>query len=302
MSNWRLFSGMIRPYRSKLGLTYVLYGLEMAGSLLRPFLIGLAINGLIEQDYTGLIYLVTVHIVWMILGYIRHRYDTRTYTSIYNEVIHHLLKKNYTPQDVSRLSAQSVLAKDLVEFLEYDVYFIIEAAYNIFGSLVLLAYYHSSIIWLCLAILIPVAIISIWYSKKINLLQQLKNDELELQVNAIASGDKSVIKKHYESLRTWQIKISDHEALNFGMMECIVITVITGALLISSSNGEAMPQAGDFVGIYYYILKFVSGLDTVPYALQRWSFLGDILNRLMHQQNHTETISVGNPVISQQAA
>ena len=64
-----------------------------------------------------------------------------------------------------RLSAQSVLQKILVNFWN-DVYFIIEAAYNIFGHW----FYKLTIILPSFGYawpsLIPVAIISIWYSKK----------------------------------------------------------------------------------------------------------------------------------------
>ena len=34
------------------------------------------------------------------------------------------------------------------------------------------------------------------------------------------------------------------------------------------------------IGIYTYILKFVSGLDTVPYMIQRMATLKDILHRV----------------------
>ena len=44
-------------------------------------------------------------------------------------------------------------------------------------------------------------------------------------------------------------------------------------------NGKTL-QAGDMIGIYTYILKFVSGLDTVPYMIQRFATLKDILHRV----------------------
>ena len=39
-------------------------------------------------------------------------------------------------------------------------------------------------------------------------------------------------------------------------------------------------MAGDLIGIYNYILKFVSGLDTIPYTVQRVASLRDILQRV----------------------
>ena len=39
-------------------------------------------------------------------------------------------------------------------------------------------------------------------------------------------------------------------------------------------------MAGDIIGIYNYILKFVSGMDTIPYTVQRVTSLRDIVQRL----------------------
>jgi hypothetical protein len=43
--------------------------------------------------------------------------------------------------------------------------------------------------------------------------------------------------------------------------------------------------AGNLIGIYNYILKFVSGLDTIPYAVQRFTLLQDIIKRIELQSD-----------------
>ena len=119
-------------------------------------------------------------------------------------------------------------------------------------------------------------------------LTQLKNDELEKQVSVIAIGNNDSIKKHYDKLRHWQIKISDKEAWNFGIIEIMVLFVIGGSLIISSNMFGTTILAGNLIGIYNYILKFVSGLDTIPYTVQRFSSLKDIAKRI---ELHAEDIS-----------
>ncbi|HVZ25517.1 MAG TPA: hypothetical protein VG842_05670, partial [Sediminibacterium sp.] len=39
-------------------------------------------------------------------------------------------------------------------------------------------------------------------------------------------------------------------------------------------------MAGTLIGIYNYVLKFVSGLDTIPYTVQRLTSLTDITRRI----------------------
>ncbi|MFM8436832.1 MAG: ABC transporter six-transmembrane domain-containing protein, partial [Candidatus Kapaibacterium sp.] len=108
-----------------------------------------------------------------------------------------------------------------------------------------------------------------------------RNDELERQVDVITSRDEALIADHYAKLGGWQIRLSDIQARNFGFMEVTVMIVLGSALVLShqQTGGEGL-WAGDIVGIYSYILKFLSGLDTIPYAVEKTATLRDIVRRL----------------------
>lgn len=280
MSRFEILKRLMVKHRLQLLLTYVLFSLEMLGSLLRPYFLGEAVNDLLKGSYHGLIILTVVHFSWLVIGTIRHMYDTRTYSAIYTALVTKFLSRRYQQKDVSKLSAHSTLAREFVDFLEFDLVYVIEAVYNLLGSLVLLYFYDSSVVLVCLAILLPVMTMSYFYGKKMQRLNKYKNDELEQQVDIITTGNKLVIKKHYENLRKWQIRISDQEAWNFGIMEILVMVVIGIALLITKTSLGNGILAGSLIGIYNYILKFVSGLDTIPYTVQRLTSLNDITRRI----------------------
>jgi ABC-type multidrug transport system fused ATPase/permease subunit len=212
-------------------------------------------------------------------------YDTRTFSAIYTSLVTRFLKRRYGKSETSKLSAHSTLSRELVDFLESDLPYIIEAFYNIVGSLILLYFYESSVVLICYAILFPVIIISYFYGKKMRKLSQLKNDELEKQVSIISIGNNESILKHYNKLRSLQIKISDKEAWNFGIIEMLVLMVIGCSLILSSNMFGTTMLAGNLIGIYNYILKFVSGLDTIPYAVQRFTLLQDIIKRIELQSD-----------------
>lgn len=288
MLEMNVLSKLIRRHKMRLGITYLLFSLEMTGALLRPFFLGMAINDLMQGSYRGLIILSAVHFAWLVIGTIRHRYDTRTYSTIYTSLVTKFLSKRIKSAEVSKLSAHSTLAREFVDFLEFDLVYIIEAFYNIVGSMILLFFYQSSVVFLCLAILLPVMAISYIYGKKMKRLTRLKNDELEKQVNIISSGDNKAIHRHFNNLRKWQIRISDQEAWNFGIMEMMVMVVIAVSLLITNQVTGTTVLAGHIIGIYNYILKFVSGLDTIPYTVQRITALNDITQRIQLQMNEQE--------------
>lgn len=284
MSRFAVLRTIMVRHRFRLLLTYLLFSLETLGSLMRPFFLGLAVNDLIKGSYQGLLLLTGVHLSWMVIGMFRHRIDTRTYSAIYTSLVTRLLARRYGKEDVSRLSAHSTLAREFVDFLEFDLVYVIEAAYSIIGSLLLLFFYDTSVVLVCMSILLPVTLFSYVYGRKMRKLTKQKNDELENQVEIISSGNNHLIRQHYDNLRNWQIRISDQEAWNFGLMELMVIIVIGLSLLITNKAVGAGMEAGSLIGIYSYIQKFVSGLDTIPYTVQRLSSLNDITRRIELQE------------------
>lgn len=285
MSRFEILRKLIFKHRSQLVLTYTLFSLEMLGTLLRPFFLGEAVNDMMKGSYHGLIVLSVVHFAWLIIGTLRHRYDTRTYSAIYTSLVTKFLSRRIARTDVSKLSAHSTLSREFVDFLEFDLVYIIEAVYNIIGSMILLYFYQSSVVLLCLAILLPVMAMSYFYGRKMKRFNRLKNDELEQQVDIISSGDKKTIHQHFNNLRHWQIRISDQEAWNFGIMELMVMIVIGLSLFITNHVAGTTLLAGNIIGIYNYVLKFVSGLDTIPYTVQRLTALNDITRRIELQSD-----------------
>ena len=288
MSRFEIFKKLVQEHRYRLLITYILLSLEMLGALLRPFFLGIAVNDLIKGSYHGLVVLSVLHFLWLVIGTFRHMFDTRTFSAIYTSLVTQFLSRRYGNTEVSKLSAHSTLSRELVDFLEYDLAYVIEAAYNLLGSLVLLYFYDTAVVATCFTILLPVIIISYFYGKKMRLLTSLKNDELEKQVNIISEGKPEYIRTHYNKLRKLQIKISDKEAFNFGLIEIMVMLVIGASLLISHNRLGTTVLAGNLIGIYNYILKFVSGLDTIPYTVQRFTSLTDITRRIKLQDDDFE--------------
>lgn len=264
----------------KLIITYLLFSIEMGGALLKPYFIGKAVNNLLIGSFYSLVIFLLLHFIWLIVGMLRMRYDTRTYSTIYNAIVLTFLSKKSTQEDVSKLSAHSTLVRELTDFLEFDLVYILEAIYNIFGSLLLLYFYNTKVVWICLIVLIPISIISRYYGKIMSKLTFEKNNEFENQVDVIASFDHQKIKQHYAILRAWQIKISDQQAFNFGFMEVMVAFLIGFSLYVAGQKNGQKLNEGELIGIYLYILKFNTGLDTIPYILEKYASIKDIITRI----------------------
>jgi ABC-type multidrug transport system fused ATPase/permease subunit len=280
MSRFQILKSLMLKHRSQLVLTYILFSLEMLGGLLRPFFLGMAINDLMKGRYEGLIILSVAHVITLSVGTLRHMYDTRTYSAIYVSLVTKFLSRRIYQKDISKLSAHSTLAREFVDFLEFDLVYVIEAAYNLLGSLILMFFYDAKVVGLCLAVLVPVVLLSRLYGNKMKRLNKVKNDELEQQVDVISTGNTKELKKHYNNLRFWQIKISDQEAFNYGFMELLVMIVLGASLLLTYKTSGAAILAGNVVGIFFYVTNFAKGLETIPYTVQRLTSLSDITRRI----------------------
>ena len=287
--HFTFFKNIFIVHKWRLLLTYCLFTLEMLGLLTRPYFFAKAADGLIYGYNKGLILLALVHFGYIIVGYLRHRFDTRTYSTIYTSIITNHIHKKFNNKTVSQLSAHSTLVRELIDFLEYDLIYVVEALFNLIGSLFFLFYFDKKVALICITILLPVFAVSYFYGKKVSVLTKEKNDELENQVDAIETKKIGIITQHYKRLRFWQIKISDREAFNFGVMEFFVLVVMIASLYVTSwfTHTEEI-AASTLIGIYLYVQKFTTGLDTIPYTVQRLSNLKDISARMNIENDEYE--------------
>lgn len=280
MKGISILKSMIVSNKNRLIVTYLLFTLEMAGGLLKPFFLGEAVNDLLQGGYWWLLFFLLVHLAWLLVGSLRMLYDTRTYTTIYNKLITEFLHRHGPTENVSKLSAVSTLSREYTDFLEYDLIYILEALYNIVGSLIFIYFYNAKILIPCLIVLVPIVLLSQFYGRRMGKLTQLKNDELEKQVEVIGTFDRGKIDEHYKLLQKWQIKISDQQAFNFGIMEILVMGLLGTSLLLSTRFTAFPLNAGQIIGFYFYIMKFTAGLDTIPYMTEKYASLKDITSRL----------------------
>jgi ABC-type multidrug transport system fused ATPase/permease subunit len=270
--------GVIKQNKKKLLVTYLLVLIEKIGELSIPFFLGLSIDGLINKNYMPLFYLSSVYALWVIIGTIRHKYDTKTYTEIYNKIVIDLIEKDKEHDSISKISAYTNLIREVVEFMEFDLVYIATAFINIIGSLVMIWLYSFNVAILCIVLILPVIFLTKKYGTLMKTLSFKRNSELEKQIDVISSGNIKEAKSHFNILRIIQIKISNEEATNYWQLQIISMILLITSLLIISAHGSVM--AGVLVAMWSYLLAFLNGLEIIPYAVQKWSNLKDIISRI----------------------
>jgi hypothetical protein len=103
------------------------------------------------------------------------------------------------------------------------------------------------------------------------------HDQLEHEVDIIRDGDEPEVREHFDKAAGWRIRLSDAEAVNFGLMELFILGVIIACLIRFCSQGT--PEPGDIFAVFRYVLMFMMGLDAVPRLVEQLSRLKDIGHR-----------------------
>ncbi len=265
--------------RARLLVTYILFNVENLLRLAQPLVLGWAINDLLHDSSFGLLLFVAQHLTHLFISSLRQMYDTRVYTRMYSDLATNLVVEQRGREvGVSRVAAHSTLSREFVEFFENHVPLIIRSLYSIVGALLMLACYDRLLVPICLGLLVPAIVLNRMYSRKTFELSRQLHDELEHEVDVIEPGQHAAVRRHYEAISGWRVKLSDCEALNFGTMELFVLGVMVVALLRSCESITATP--GDIFAVFRYVLMLIMGLDAVPKLVQHLSRLRDVSQRL----------------------
>ena len=259
--------------------TYALFNVENLLRLAQPFVLGLAINGLLRGSYGGLLLFIAQHLAHLAISTFRQMYDTRSFTALYTDLATRLVVEQRAGRvEVSRVAARSALSRSYVEFFEDYVPLVIRSGYSVVGAMVMLGWYDWTLIPLCAGLTVPACLLNIAYGRKTLAYSARLHDEFEREVDVIGRGDGAEVRRHYESVARWRVRLSDAEAVNFGLMELFVLGVLAGALLHFCAGSS--PAAGDIFAVFRYVLMFIMGLDSVPKLVQQVSRLRDIGLRL----------------------
>jgi ABC-type multidrug transport system fused ATPase/permease subunit len=274
-----LLRNLFRAARWKILLTYALFNLENLLRLSQPYALGWAINDLIQSKYTGLTVLVTQHVSHLLVALFRQMYDTRVFSGLYTSLAAQLVtEQTERGIEISRVAARSSLSREFVEFFERHVPMVVRSVYSCVGAMFLLGLYDGLLIPACLLLVFPVSALNCRYGKKTLALSGSLHDELENEMDVISSGEPERVRLHYDRVARWRVRLSDLEAVNFGLTEFFVLGLIIAALVRLCQLPDIEP--GDMFAVFRYLMMFIAGLDSVPTLVLQVSRLRDIGRRL----------------------
>ena len=269
----------IRPFRWRIAFTYALTVIEDLLELSYPWATGLAINGLLAHEYRMIAPVMIAWVLHTAIGCGRQMYDTRLYTKVYNAIVTDtVLRQRQGGVMPTKVAARSAMSREFVAFFEKDMPVVLNTLVSIVGSAAVLFYYDLVIGVVAVSQFLPVAMLNRRYMRHSLMLNQGLNNQLEQEVQVIEVAEEDAVARHFAKVRSWRVKLSDADALNWTAIEGLSILVFLLVLLRVAHMPNA--EVGTIFAIFVYVWRLMEKLDLMPQIVQQLMRLKDIRRRI----------------------
>lgn len=257
-------AGIWETYRLRIAGTLSMLTVERMLGVAVPFVLGVAINDLIAGSFRGVWWLAGLELVALLIGTVRRLYDTRVYAGIYTDIADRTAQR--TDISVGRRAARLGLARELVDFFEWELPELFAALVGITGAVAMLIYLLPTVGVLSIVVGLIVGVIFAFSHSRMFSLNKLLNNELERQVAMLESARAFSRRRHLSRLARWRIHLSDLEATNFAIAELFLSALIIGAVIITVNTRLSV---GEVFAILTYLIGVAEYLIVLPWTYQQ---------------------------------
>ncbi len=268
---------LLSSFKGKIGITWGLVGLENVLLALIPLFIGLAIDDLLAGNFDQLIGFASVMIVLIFVAVGRRIYDTRAYGTIRVQLGDEL-QHRHAELPVSARNARLNMSRELVDFLEEQVPQILTALIQIIVAFFILAVFHIYLALSALGVTLAMIILYSFVHSRFYRFNASLNGQMEQQVSILELSQPSEVLNHLLNLRKWEVKLSDTEAVLYG----VIFIMVTVFLVYNLWFGTSLPDVttGSIYSIVSYSWTYVESAIVLPYTLQSLTRLSEITERI----------------------
>ncbi|MHA7858551.1 MAG: ABC transporter six-transmembrane domain-containing protein [Henriciella sp.] len=261
----------------QVGLTWALTLIETLLLVSLPLLIGFSIDGLLNQDWQPFYLLGVTMVLLIVISVGRRLFDTRAYGKMRVELGVAVVDKAQGAP-VSKINARLDMSRELITFLETEAPIVIMALLQVVVSLVILFSFHGVLAATAGAATILALVIYAAASGRFFKLNGDLNSQAEEQVSVLESGIRESILQHLSNLRRHAVRISDTEAIVYGLIFVVLLSMLGINLWFAATQIDASP--GQIFSIVTYSYEFIESAVMLPAALQSLTRISEITQRL----------------------
>lgn len=271
--------GLLKGNRQKVAATWALVLVENVMLALIPLFIGFSIDSLQAGEHGDLIVLGFVMLVLCVVGVLRRFYDTRVYGAMRVE-LGLLVSECNTDLPVSARTARLDMSRELIDFFEEKTPELITGTIQIIVALIVLFSFSQSLAGTAALVGVMMVLIYGLFHNRFFRLNKALNSQAERQVTVMQKSLTPAhhLARHLKLLKKWEVKLSDTEAMLYGL----IFVGITGFILANLwlAMGVGGITIGAIFSIVTYSWEYVGAALVLPDALQNLTRLNEIMHRL----------------------
>ena len=267
---------LLRRFAGRFALTFSLVVLEATGWTLFPLVIGRAIDSVLAGSARGLYEFAGLGIAAMGIAILRRLVDSRAYARIYAQLGEELVARR-SETGTSTTTARLGMLREIVEFFENSLPGLITSVIGLAGTLIILSVLNRPVFLGCLAVIGVTVVLYALTGRLTTRYNEGLNDEHERQVDIVESGDAARVGRHLRDMMRWNIKLSDLEAANFGIVWLFMIGLLVFSI---GTAAQRTVEYGMVFAVVMYVFEFAESVALLPFYYQEWLRLREISGRL----------------------
>ena len=267
---------LLKRFGGRFALTLTLVVLESVGWTLFPLVIGRAIDSVLADSARGLYEFAGLGIAAMGIGLARRVVDSRAYARIYARLGEELVGRQ-SEDNTSTTTARLGMLREIVEFFENSLPGLITSVIGLAGTIAILSVLNRPVFIGCAVVIGATVVLYALTGRLTTRYNKGLNDEHERRVEAVESADAARVGRHLHDMMRWNIKLSDLEAANFGIVWLFMIALLVFSIETAADNTV---QYGTVFAVVMYVFQFSESVILLPFYYQQWLRLREISGRL----------------------
>ena len=270
-------ANLFRAFRARIALTWAIILGETALLALIPLFIGFAIDGLLAGHSTAFWQLAGIMGLLIGLAVIRRAYDTRVYGAM-RVALAEAQVKRAGGLATSTLNARIAMGRELADFLEETLPEAIAGGVQLLLSIAILYAFSPRLALVAGGAALAMVVIYAGFHRWFYRLNAALNHQTEGQVQLLDQRALRPVLAHFLRLRRLEVRLSDAEALLYGAIFVVLLSMILVNLRLATGLPEV--SAGRLFSVVSYSWEFVESALALPITLQSWTRLSEITARL----------------------
>lgn len=256
-------------FKTQLWLTYTLLIFEFTCQSMSPYLLGKAIDFLLQKQNNMFFLYILCSIIGLLVGVSRRIYDTKVFTGILRDTSVELTREMFNQNiEPTKITVRVDRLGTLVDFFEYQLPQYVKSFVQIIVSAVVLFSNIHHFIWVITLIMTVSLFCSHYAAEKTSKYLQLiqKQDEIKLH-NLINKKSLDEIKGNFSTLQKLHVNKSNIDAVNWGIFDVCFILCELLAIYILTNTVQA--TVGQITSSLMYINTFTMHFSVFTHALVR---------------------------------